>query len=424
MSSALISPAPAIDPAINTGAFDVAAIRAVFPALQQTVNGKPLVYLDNAATTQKPLVVIEAVNQFYRHDNANIHRGVHTLSARATDQYEAAREQVRSSLNAAVVEEIVFVRGVTEAINLVAASFGQQLKAGDEILISALEHHANIVPWHLLRERIGIVLNVIPVTDIGELDLSALPALISPRTRLIAVNHVSNALGTINPVRQICQIAQAHGVPVLVDGAQGLPHGVVDVQAIGCDFYAMSGHKVFAPSGVGALYARRPWLDVLPPYQGGGDMIETVSFDAVRYAPAPAKFEAGTPNIEGTIGLKAALAWHAALDWQAIAAHEARLLTAATAGLREIPGLRIIGEAANKVPVVSFVIDGTHPHDIGTLLDAQGIAVRTGQHCAMPVLKQLGAVSGTVRASFAFYNTLDDVAALIRAVHRAHALLT
>ncbi len=424
MSSALISPAPAIDPAMNNGAFDVAVIRAAFPALQQTVNGKPLVYLDNAATTQKPLVVIEAVNQFYRHDNANIHRGVHTLSARATDQYEAAREQVRSSLNAAVVEEIVFVRGVTEAINLVAASFGQRLNAGDEILISALEHHANIVPWHLLRERIGIVLNVIPVTDIGELDLSALPALISPRTQLIAVNHVSNALGTINPVWEICQIAQAHGVPVLVDGAQGLPHGVVDVQSIGCDFYAMSGHKVFGPSGVGALYARRPWLDVLPPYQGGGDMIETVSFDAVRYAPAPAKFEAGTPNIEGAIGLKAALAWHAALDWQAIAAHEAQLLATATTGLRDIPGLRIIGEAANKVPVVSFVIDGTHPHDIGTLLDAQGIAVRTGQHCAMPVLKQLGAVSGTVRASFAFYNTLDDVAALIRAVHRAHALLT
>ena len=404
--------------------FDVAAIRAQFPALQQMVHGKPLVYLDNAATTQKPICVIEAVNQFYRQDNANIHRGVHSLSARATEQYEAAREQIRRSLNAATVEEIVFVRGTTEAINLVAASFGAGLKAGDEILISALEHHANIVPWHLLRERIGIVLKVIPVTDTGELDLSALPALITARTRLIAVNHVSNALGTINPVADICALAQAHGIPVLVDGAQGLPHGLVDVQAIGCDFYAMSGHKAFGPSGVGALYARRPWLDELPPYQGGGDMIETVRFDAVRYAPPPAKFEAGTPNIEGAIGLKAALTWHATQDWPAIAAHEAHLLAAATAGLQEIPGLRIIGTAAHKVPVVSFVIEGSHPHDIGTLLDSMGIAVRTGQHCAMPVLEQLGALSGTVRASFTFYNTLDEVNALIQAVQRAHRLLS
>ncbi|HUM99318.1 MAG: cysteine sulfinate desulfinase [Halothiobacillus sp. 20-53-49] len=404
--------------------FDVQAIRAQFPALQQRVNGKPLVYLDNAATTQKPLCVIEAVDQYYRHDNANIHRGVHALSARATEQYEAAREQIRQSLNAAAVDEIVFVRGTTEAINLVASSFGSRLKAGDEILISALEHHANIVPWHLLRERMGIVLKVIPVTDMGELDLSALPALITPRTRLLAVNHVSNALGTINPVQAICAQAHAHGVPVLIDGAQGLPHGLVDVQAINCDFYAMSGHKAFGPSGVGALYARRPWLDELPPYQGGGDMIETVRFDCVRYAPPPAKFEAGTPNIEGAIGLKAALAWHAAQNWPAITHHEAQLLAAAAIGLQEIPGLRLIGQAAHKVPVVSFVIAGCHPHDIGTLLDAMGIAVRTGQHCAMPVLEQLGAATGTVRASFAFYNTMDDVQALVRAVHRAHDLLS
>jgi cysteine desulfurase/selenocysteine lyase len=404
--------------------FDVAAIRAQFPALQQQVHGKPLVYLDNAATTQKPLCVIEAVNQFYQRDNANIHRGVHSLSMRATEHYEAAREQIRQSLNATAVEEIVFVRGTTEAINLVAASFGTRLKAGDEILISALEHHANIVPWHLLRERIGIVLKVIPVTEAGELDLSALSALITPRTRLLAVNHVSNALGTINPVAAICAQAHAQGIPVLIDGAQGLPHGLVDVQAIGCDFYALSGHKAFGPSGVGALYARRPWLDELPPYQGGGDMIETVRFDAVRYAPPPAKFEAGTPNIEGAIGLKAALSWHAAQDWHAIAAHEAQLLATATAGLQEIPGLRIIGTAAQKAPVVSFVIDGSHPHDLGTLLDSMGIAVRTGQHCAMPVLEQLGAPSGTVRASFAFYNTTDEVAALIHAVQRAHRLLS
>lgn len=413
-----------IDTPHTASRFDVDALRAQFPTLQQLVNGKPLVYLDNAATTQKPLCVIEAVNQFYRLDNANIHRGVHALSARATEQYEAARAQIRQSLNAAAVEEIVFVRGTTEAINLVAASFGQRLKAGDEIIISALEHHANIVPWHLLRERIGIVLKVIPVTDTGEIDLSALPALITARTRLLAVNHVSNALGTINPVQEICTQAHAHGVPVLIDGAQGLPHGLVDVQAIGCDFYAMSGHKAFGPSGVGALYARRPWLDELPPYQGGGDMIETVRFDSVRYAPAPAKFEAGTPNIEGAIGLKAALAWHAGLDWPSIATYEAQLLAAATAGLQEIPGLRLIGTAARKVPVVSFVIAGCHPHDIGTLLDAMGIAVRTGQHCAMPVLEQLGAQSGTVRASFAFYNTQDEVRALVRAVHRAHALLS
>ncbi|OZB35877.1 MAG: cysteine sulfinate desulfinase [Halothiobacillus sp. 14-56-357] len=403
---------------------DVAAIRKQFPALDQTVNGKPLVYLDNAATTQKPKCVIEAVSAFYRHDNANIHRGVHTLSARATDQYEAARERVRLTLNASATEEIVFVRGTTEAINLVASSFGQLLKAGDEIIISALEHHANIVPWHLLKQRIGITLNIIPVTPEGELNLDALPALITDRTRLIAVNHVSNALGTINPVAQIAAIAKAHGVPILIDGAQGLPHGPVDVQAIDCDFYTLSGHKTFAPSGIGVLYARRPWLDDLPPYQGGGDMIETVSFDTVRYAPPPAKFEAGTPNIEGAIGLNAALQWHAALDWPAIKGHEAALLAHATTALEEINGLRIIGRAKNKVPVLSFIIEGAHPHDIGMLLDAQGIAVRTGQHCAMPVLQLLGAPLGTVRASFAFYNTLDEVDALVCAVHRAQHMLS
>lgn len=409
---------------MSATSFDLAALRRQFPALDQTVNGKPLVYLDNAATTQKPECVIEAISTFYRHDNANIHRGVHTLSARATDQYEAARERVRQTLNAAATEEIVFVRGTTEAINLVAASFGQTLESGDEILISALEHHANIVPWHLLRIRIGVILKVIPVTIEGELDLTALPELITERTRLIAINHVSNALGTINPVAQIAAIAKQHGVPILIDGAQGLPHGPVDVQAIDCDFYTLSGHKVFAPSGVGVLYARRPWLDRLPPYQGGGDMIEMVSFDAVSYAPPPAKFEAGTPNIEGAIGLKAALDWHAALDWPDIKTHEAALLERATETLRNIPGLRIIGSARQKVPVLSFIIEGSHPHDIGTLLDASGIAVRTGQHCAMPVLQFLGAPQGTVRASFAFYNTLDEVDALVRAVHRAQQILS
>ncbi|WP_407275022.1 aminotransferase class V-fold PLP-dependent enzyme [Halothiobacillus sp. DCM-1] len=405
-------------------AFDVTALRAQFPALHQSIHGQPLVYLDNAATTQKPQCVIDAVRDFYLHDNANIHRGVHSLSARATERYEAARESIRRSLNAANLDEIVFVRGVTEAINLVAASFGQTLKAGDEILISALEHHANIVPWHLLRERQGIVLKVIPATAKGELDLAALPGLITPRTRLIAVNQVSNALGTINPVQEICALARAHGIPSLIDGAQGLPHGPVDVQAIGCDFYAFSGHKVFAPSGVGALYARRPWLDTLPPYQGGGDMIEVVRFDGVRYAPPPAKFEAGTPNIEGAIGLAAALDWHAQQDWTGIARHEAELLAAATAGLAGLPGVRLIGTAPHKAAVVSFVMDGIHPHDIGTLLDAQGIAVRTGQHCAMPILEQLGASSGTVRASFTCYNTLQEVESLVRAVRRAQQMLS
>lgn len=404
--------------------FDVSALRAQFPALNQTINGHPLVYLDNAATTQKPQCVIEAVHDFLLHDNANIHRGVHTLSARATDRYEAARESARQALNAAATEEIVFVRGVTEAINLVAASFGQTLSAGDEIIISALEHHANIVPWHLLRERRGVVLKVIPATLEGALDLSALPALITARTRLISVNQVSNALGTINPVADICTLARQHGIPTLIDGAQGLPHGPVDVQAIDCDFYAFSSHKVFGSSGVGVLYARRPWLDQLPPYQGGGDMIEAVRFDRVRYAPPPAKFEAGTPNIEGAIGLKAALDWHAAQDWIGIARHEAELLAAATAALSEIDGLHLIGTAAHKAAVVSFVIDGIHPHDIGTLLDAQGIAVRTGQHCAMPILEQLGAASGTVRASFTCYNTLQEVEALVRAVRQAQRMLS
>ncbi|ANJ66326.1 cysteine sulfinate desulfinase [Halothiobacillus diazotrophicus] len=404
--------------------FDVAALRAQFPALHQTINGKPLVYLDNAATTQKPEIVIEAVNRFYRHDNANIHRGVHTLSGRATDLYEASRAQIQSSLNAAHSDEIVFVRGVTEAINLIASSFGQRLVAGDEILISALEHHANIVPWHLLGTRIGTVLKVIPVTPAGEIDLDVLPRMITARTRLIAVNHVSNALGTINPIKKICRIAREHGIPTLIDGAQGLPHGPVDVQAIGCDFYAISGHKAFGPSGVGALYARRPWLDELPPYHGGGDMIETVTFDAVTFAPPPAKFEAGTPNIEGAIALGTALSWLADLDHVALAEHESALLAAATQQLGEIPGLRFVGQARDKAPVVSFVVDGVHPHDIGTLLDAQGIAVRTGHHCAMPILKQLGVSTGTVRASFSFYNTFDEVEALARAVRRAQTMLT
>jgi len=402
--------------------FDPLALRDQFPILGQQVNGKPLVYLDNAATTQKPACVIDEIARFYREDNANIHRGVHALSARASRRFDGVRERLRATLNAAHEDEIVFLRGTTEAINLVAHSFGGTLRAGDEIVISALEHHANIVPWMLLRDRIGIKLRIIPVNGRGEIDLDALPGLLNTKTRLVAVNHVSNALGTINPVAEITRIAHEHDVPVLVDGAQGLPHMRVDVRAIGCDFYALSSHKAFGPSGVGALYARRPWLEQLPPFLGGGDMIESVSFDEVRFAPPPAKFEAGTPNIEGTVGFGAALDWLDSLDWPAIQAHEQALLRAATDALSSIPGLRLIGTANDKVPVVSFVIDGIHPHDLGTLLDAQGIALRTGHHCAMPILKQFE-VPGTVRPSFSFYNTLDEVNALASAVERAKDML-
>ena len=401
---------------------DVDALRGEFPILQQSVNGKPLVYLDNAATTQKPLSVIEEINRFYREDNANIHRGVHALSARATRQFDAARERVRRTLNAAHSDEIVFVRGVTEAINLIAHTLGSTFKAGDEVIISALEHHANIVPWLMLRDRIGITIRVIPVNPRGEIELDVLPGMINARTRLVAINHVSNALGTINPVAEICRMAHEQDVPVLIDGAQGLPHMRVDVETIDCDFYALSSHKAFGPSGVGALYARRPWLDKLPPFLGGGDMIESVSFDQVSYAPPPAKFEAGTPNIEGAIGFAAALEWLDSLDWPAVQVHEQALLSHATGALGAIPGLRIVGQAVDKVPVVSFVIDGVHPHDLGTLLDAQGVAIRTGHHCAMPILKQFE-LPGTARASFSFYNTLDEVDILADAVRRAKDLL-
>lgn len=403
--------------------FDVDALRAQFPILSQQVNGKPLVYLDNAATTQKPQCVIDEVARFYREDNANVHRGVHALSARASRLFDGVRQKLQRSLNAGSSDEIVYTHGTTEAINLVVNSFGSTLKTGDEIIISGLEHHANIVPWMMLRDRIGISIKIIPVNELGEIEVDALPGLITERTRLIGVNHVSNALGTINPVAEICRIAREHGIPSLVDGAQGLPHMRVDVQAIGCDFYTMSGHKAFGPSGVGALYARRPWLEKLPPFLGGGDMIESVSFDEVRFAPPPSKFETGTPNIEGTIGMGTALDWLDGLDWPAIEVHEQALLARATDALTSIPGLRPIGTARNKAPVLSFVIDGIHPHDLGTLLDAQGIAVRTGHHCAMPILKQFG-VPGTVRASFSFYNTLDEVDALAAAVERAKDLLS
>ncbi|MGM0517158.1 MAG: aminotransferase class V-fold PLP-dependent enzyme [Pseudomonadota bacterium] len=404
-------------------AFSPEAIRAQFPALDQAVHGKPLVYLDNAATTQKPRKVIDTIRDFYERDNANIHRGVHTLSARASERFEGARARIARSLNADHEREIVFVRGVTEAINLLAHSLSADWSAGDEVIVSELEHHANIVPWLMLKERKGIEIKVIPANDQGELEIDALPDLISDRTRLVAVNHVSNALGTVNPVARISKIARERGVPVLVDGAQGLPHGPVDVQALGCDFYACSSHKVFGPSGVGALYARGDWFERLPPFLGGGDMIEEVRFDGIRFAPPPSKFEAGTPNIEGAIGFAAALEWAEGLDWLAVERHEQALLARMTDGLSNIEGLTIVGEARHKVPVVSFLIEGAHPHDIGTLLDSMGIAVRTGHHCAMPLMQRFGALTGTARASAAFYNTFDDIDRFVHATKRVRDML-
>jgi cysteine desulfurase/selenocysteine lyase len=406
----------------GTTGWPVETIRADFPILAQQVHGKPLAYLDNAATTQKPNVVIEVIGRFYRETNANIHRGVHALAERATSEFEAARDAVRRFLNARSSDEIVFVRGATEAINLVAMSYGARFRQGDEVILSAMEHHANIVPWQLLRERTGIVLKVIPMDERGVLQIDQLPALITPRTRLVAVTHVSNALGTINPVAEIVAIAHTHGVPVLVDGAQAAPHLVVDVQALDVDFYVFSGHKLFGPTGIGALYGKRALLESMPPWQGGGDMIRTVSFAESTFAPPPQRFEAGTPDIAGAVGLKAALDYLAGLDRTAAARYEAALLDYATERLAAIPGLRIIGTAPEKAAVVSFVIDGIHPHDLGTIVDRYGVAIRVGHHCAMPVMTAFG-VPATARASFAFYNTLAEVDQLVEALEVARRLL-
>ena len=405
------------------GKVRVELCRHHFPLLRQRVNGKPLVYFDNAATSQKPQVVIDTIMRYYMEENSNIHRGVHYLSEKATQAYEGVRDTVRRFLNARSRKEIIFVRGTTEAINLVAHSYGRpHLGPGDEVLISALEHHSNIVPWQLVCEERGARLRVIPMNARGELVLDDLEALLGPRTRMLAVGHVSNALGTVNPVREIVARAHARGVPVLVDGAQALPHFPVDVRALGCDFYAASGHKVFGPTGVGFLYGRLDLLEAMPPYQGGGDMIRSVSFAGTTFAPPPARFEAGTPNIAGAIGLAEALEYVAALDREAMAAHEAELLAHATQALSAVPGLRIIGTAAEKVGVVSFVMDGAHAHDIGTIVDQDGIAVRTGHHCAQPVMEAFG-VPATARASFALYNTHAEVDALAAAVARVREVL-
>jgi cysteine desulfurase/selenocysteine lyase len=392
--------------------------RADFPILDQKVHGKPLVYLDSAATGQKPRAVIDAITNYYVQDNSNVHRGVHSLSERATQAYESARGKVRRFINAAHDREIVFVRGTTEAINLIAQTYGRsRVSAGDEILITAMEHHSNIVPWQMLCEAKGAVLRVAPIDDDGQLLLGELERLIGPRTKLVALTHVSNALGTINPVRRIVELAHERRVPVLVDGAQAVPHLALDMQALGCDFYAFSGHKLFGPTGIGVLYGKAELLEQMPPWQGGGDMISSVTFEKTTYNTLPYKFEAGTPDIAGAIGLGAAIDYVSALGLPAIAAHEHELLIYATEALRRVPGLRLIGTAKEKASVLSFLLGEVHPHDIGTVLDREGIAIRTGHHCAQPLMRRLG-VAATARASLAFYNCREDIDALVSGLHK------
>ncbi len=407
---ALTSPVPA--PPARPSSFDVWRAREDFPILKEKVHGKPLVYLDSAATSQKPQAVLDALLRFYLNECSNIHRGVHLLSERATKAYEDTRVKVQRFLNAAESREIVFVRGTTEAINLVANSYGREhVQAGDEVLISAMEHHSNIVPWQILCEEKDAVLRVAPINDDGELLLEEFEKLLGPRTRFVSVAHVSNALGTINPVRRIIELAHRWNVPVLLDGAQAAPHLKVDVQKLDCDFYTFSGHKVFGPTGIGVLYGKAVLLDSMPPYQGGGDMISSVTFEKTIYNTLPYKFEAGTPNIAGTIGLGAAIDYLNRIGLDNIATYEQGLLDYATGAISRIPGVRLIGTAREKAAVLSFVIDGVHPHDAGTILDQQGIAVRTGHHCAQPVMGRFG-VPATTRASLAFYNTREEIDAL------------
>jgi len=390
--------------------------REAFPVLNQRVHGKPLVYLDNAATTQKPQCVIDAMNQFYEVDNSNIHRGVHELSERSTRHYEEARAKAQRFIHAADWREIVFVRGATEGVNLVAYTYGRRhIHEGDEIVISAMEHHSNIVPWQILCEETDAVLRVAPINERGELLLDEFEKLLGPRTKLVSVVHVSNALGTVNPVAEITRIAHRHGVPVFIDGAQAVAHMKVDVQELDCDFYALSGHKMFGPTGIGVLYGKAALLNKMPPYQGGGDMIRSVSFAKTTYNDVPYKFEAGTPNIAGTIGLGAAIDYINEIGLDHIAAYEHDLLTYGTRQLENIPGLRLIGTAREKAAILSFVLDGVHPHDVGTILDREGVAVRTGHHCAQPVLEWFG-VPATTRASLAFYNTRGDIDALVAGI--------
>lgn len=398
--------------------YNVEEIRADFPILGREVYGKPLVYFDNGATTQKPRCVVDAITDEYYSVNANVHRGVHFLSQQATELHEASRETVRKFINARSTNEIVFTRGTTESINLLVSSFGEAfMQEGDEVIVSTMEHHSNIVPWQLLQARKGIVLKVIPMNDRGELLLDEYEKLFSPRTRIVSVAHVSNVLGTVNPVRDMIATAHAHGVPVLVDGAQSIPHMPVDVQALDADFYVFSGHKIYGPTGVGVLYGKEDWLDKLPPYQGGGEMIQHVSFERTTFNELPFKFEAGTPDYIGTTGLAKALDYVSALGMDHIAAYEHELTEYATRRLKEIPGMRIFGEASEKGSVISFLVGNIHHFDMGTLLDRLGIAVRTGHHCAQPLMQRLG-IEGTVRASFGLYNTKEEVDALVAGVER------
>ena len=409
---------PASAPTAVRTAFDVQRIRRDFPILAERIHGKPLVYLDSANTSQKPQAVLDAMDAYYRHANANIHRATHLLSERATALYEGARAKAAAFINAPDVKNIVFTRGTTDGINLVAQSYGRSvLRAGDEIVISWLEHHSNIVPWQLLCEQTGAVLRVAPIDDRGEIDLEQYAAILSPKTRLVAISHVSNALGTVNPVRTLIEQAHARGAVVLVDGAQAVPHLPVDVQALGCDFYVFSSHKMFGPTGVGVLYGRGSLLEVMPPYQGGGDMIASVTFEKTLYNVVPYKFEAGTPNIGGVAGFGAAVDYLTAVDRVAAQAHEDAVLAYATERVREIPGVRIIGEARHKTGVLSFLLDGVHPHDAGTILDNEGVAVRTGQHCAQPIMDRYG-ITATIRASLGIYNTREEIDVLMRALQR------
>ena len=402
--------------------YNISEIRKDFPILEREVYGKPLVYLDNGATTQKPRIVVDAITEEYYSVNANVHRGVHFLSQEATKLHEASRERVRSFINAASASEIIFTRGTTEAINLLASSFGEAfLREGDEVIVSTMEHHSNIVPWQLLEARKGIKLRVIPITDHGEICMDEYVKLFNERTRLVSVMHVSNVLGTVNPIGEMIRIAHAHDVPFAVDGAQGVPHIAVDVQALDADFYAFSAHKVYGPTGIGVLYGKERWLDRMPPYQGGGEMIQTVSFERTTFNELPYKFEAGTPDYIGTTALSRALDYVSALGMDAIAAHEKMLTDYALQQLRLIPGMRIIGEAEERGAVVSFNVADIHPSDLGTLLDRLGIAVRTGHHCAQPLMQRMG-IPGTVRASFALYNTKEEVDALVAAVDRVRGM--
>jgi cysteine desulfurase/selenocysteine lyase len=405
-----VSVAPAV--------LDVTKVREDFPILRQKIHGKPLIYLDNAATAQKPEVVIDALERFYATENSNVHRGVHWLSQKATEDYEAARVKVQRFLNAAQPCQIIFVRGTTEGINLVAQSYGRKhIGAGDEIVISHMEHHTNIVPWQMLCEEKGAVLRVVPISDRGEFLFSEYEKLLSERTRFVSVVHLSNSLGTINPVREIIDLAHRRNIPVLLDGAQAVPHLHVDVQDLDCDFYTFSGHKLYGPTGIGVLYGKADLLESMPPYQGGGDMISSVTFAKTTYNVLPHKFEAGTPNIAGTIGLGAALDYVSSLGLDVIAAHEAEILDYATAALAEIPGLRLIGTAPEKAGVLAFVMDCAHPHDIGQILDQEGVAIRTGHHCCQPVMDRFS-VPATARASLAIYNTKDDIDALVAGLYK------